>query len=178
MTAIEVPIKTFQRWLDLLPDPLDLNPAMAVLESYGERMLDLAKTIAWSAEPVHVARRGEELLYSLGTSERSGFTLYLVSDGPGVTSPPHEHTTWAVIVGVQGIERNFLYRQVDGRLRTAAAIEERDVGAQECLVLRHEAVHATSVVEEHATFHLHLYGRPLHELAPFESRLYSAPGAA
>jgi predicted metal-dependent enzyme (double-stranded beta helix superfamily) len=177
MTAIEVPSKTFQQWLAQLPHSLNPCPAMSVLESYGRQLQILARTTNWSAEPVRVARPGEELLYSLACSERLGTSLYLVSDGPGVTSPPHEHTTWAVIVGMQGIERNTLYRQVDRQLRTVAVIEERDVGPHECLALPHDAIHATTVVEEHATFHLHLYGRPLHKLVAFERRVFYAPDA-
>jgi hypothetical protein len=47
-----------------------------------------------------------------------------------------------------------------------------EVGPGEVLVLSEAEIHSTEVNNGGATFHLHLYGRPLHELPSFKSRCY------
>ena len=55
------------------------------------------------------ARGTQELVYPIAVSESGGPSLYLVSDAAGVSSAPHEHPTWAVIVGLSGSETNTLF---------------------------------------------------------------------
>ena len=114
----------------------------------------------------------QELLYPLHVAPGEP-ALYLVSDGPGVASPPHEHATWAIIVGLSGNERNVLYQRdrASGALHPLRTV---DIRANDVLHLRADAIHATIAVDHLPTFHLHLYGKPLNELPPFASRCYSA----
>lgn len=115
------------------------------------------------------AEPGEELLHAL-FAHPTGPTLYLVSDGVGVTSPPHEHMTWAVIVGLSGFELNTLYSQGVGT--AMHLVSELVVGPGDFIVLEPVAIHATSVVGTQPTLHLHMYGRPLHTLPPFAARVH------
>jgi predicted metal-dependent enzyme (double-stranded beta helix superfamily) len=36
---------------------------------------------------------------------------------PGRGAPPHDHGTWAVVSGVEGLEKNISYRRIDDRAR-------------------------------------------------------------
>ena len=64
-------------------------------------------------------------LYLISEEADRRFALYVQSSRPGVDVPPHNHTTWAVIVGLQGIEENRFYlRGQSGADRTGG----QDVG--------------------------------------------------
>jgi predicted metal-dependent enzyme (double-stranded beta helix superfamily) len=81
---------------------------------------------------------------------------------PGRGAPPHNHGTWAVVAGVEGLERNTLWSRVDDGARPGYAesrkSSERVVGPGDVLVFMPEAIH--SVVNESAqvTVSLHVYG--------------------
>lgn len=129
----------------------------------------------FSAYPA--AQPGQELLYELAVDPAGGPSLYLVSDGAGTSSPPHTHQTWAVVLGLRGVELNQLYRLAgdsDGFWQKFAA--EQAVGTGECLVMQAEDIHATRVVGE-SCYHLHLYGRALSHLPPFETRCFNLPSS-
>lgn len=128
----------------------------------------LARSPHWNGPAWRKASPGDECLHEVAVTPGLA-SLYLVSDGAGVVSPPHGHGTWAVIAGIHGNEANMMYRESgDGRV---AAIDRRVVGPGDSLILTASAIHSTEVVGAASTFHLHLYGRPLSELAPFESRV-------
>ena len=50
----------------------------------------------------------QERMYPIAASETGGPSLYLVSEAAGATSAPHEHQTWAIIVGIVGSETHTL----------------------------------------------------------------------
>lgn len=89
--------------------------------------------------------------------------VFAVSWLPGRGTPPHDHGTWAVVSGVEGIERNIRYRRLDNRSRSDYAElevrDELDVGAGELICIKsggiHEVINQTGAV----TVSLHTYGR-------------------
>ena len=89
----------------------------AELLTIAENLCALCETIDWDALQLPAANRGQEVLHELAVSSPAGPSAYLVSDGIGVTSPPHEHQTWAVIVGVRGKEMHTKYKVVPGDSR-------------------------------------------------------------
>ena len=124
-----------------------------------------------------VAALEEERLHALAVASESTPSIYLVSDGAGVVSPPHEHCTWAVIVGVRGNELNtFFHRPSSGSVFITPE-HSVCVGPGEFLTMRESAVHSTAVVGNESTFHVHLYGRPLFALPPFASRCFAVQDA-
>jgi predicted metal-dependent enzyme (double-stranded beta helix superfamily) len=160
----------------------DSNAAMSVIRSLAasggeDGLTEVASLLQQLASSPHwknllwpAALPGEELLYELAVSPGCA-SLYLVSDGSGVISPPHEHGTWAVIAGLRGKEANCLYqRVVAGQV---VPMERVVVGPGEFMVLASTAIHSTEVVGTEPTFHLHLYGKPLNELASFGSRVFA-----
>lgn len=159
---------------------LPASPSEEQLGIVAEALCRLACSPAWQHCPYHEAVAGEELLYELAVSADNGPSLYLVSDGATVVSPPHGHGTWAVIVGIRGREVNHLYVVSAGDDRVVVRTSTVEIGPGEALVLSPREIHSTAVAGDHATFHLHLYAQPLHSLPSFESRCYSTavgPGA-
>ena len=144
-------------------------------ESLGQVAEHLASATAevcqWQ-ETLQAAQPGEELLYELSLDSETGISLYLVSDGPGSVSPPHEHQTWAVIAGGSGTELNHIYRRVEALSRHVVEIERITLGSGNILILTAESIHATKVVGHKSTYHLHLYGKPLSSLPAFSSRTF------
>jgi len=57
--------------------------------------------------------KGDQLhLISCDPDDR--FALYLNRGTSAHDTPPHDHTTWAVVVGLQGEEHNKFYERIDG----------------------------------------------------------------
>ena len=56
-------------------------------------------------------------IYRLSEDPDHRFALYASAGGPGKKVPPHNHTTWAVIAGVHGAERNVVYERLDNGAR-------------------------------------------------------------
>jgi hypothetical protein len=139
----------------------------------ADELRTLAISTIWDIAPYREAIAGEELLYQLAVRPGSP-SLYLVSDGAGVESPPHSHETWAIIAGIRGRELNRRYAMRGTEGRTVVQIEEVEVRPGEALVLRAPDIHSNAVMGNASTFHLHLYGRPLNELPDLSSRCYIA----
>ncbi len=82
--------------------------------------------------------------------------------------PPHNHTTWAVIVGVYGDELNRFYQRTDDASKEGYA-ELEETGS---FVVRHgngvvflpDDIHAISTDDPEPTVHLHMYGLALDHL--------------
>ena len=95
--------------------------------------------------------------------------LYLNSINPGKTSIPHNHTTWATIVAVEGQEENRIYRRTDDGSDPAVARLElaREVTVQPGtpIAFLPDDLHSIHVVGDRPTLHFHLYGRPLETLS-------------
>ncbi len=97
-----------------------------------------------------------------------GLALYLNSILPGKTTQPHNHTTWAVIVAVEGQEVNRLYDRTDDRSNPAQAqihlAREFTVEPGASIAFLPDDVHSIHVVGDSPTLHFHLYGKPLERL--------------
>ena len=106
--------------------------------------------------------------YLLQEDPDGSFALYLLSINPGNESKPHDHTTWAVIVAVEGQERNRVYRRTDSGGREGAATLElaREVVVEpgHGIAFMADDIHAIRTVGDHPTRHLHLYGLALERL--------------
>lgn len=112
--------------------------------------------------PVDAQRPSQ--VYRLAEDADGGFALYLSAGQAGKAQPPHDHTTWAVIAGVEGNERNVLYR----REKTSdpardALLHQRtvDVASGSAVVLLPDDVHTIELIDGQDGRHLHFYGRAL-----------------
>ena len=125
------------------------------------RSLALART--WLM-PEHYAGDAEQGFGAHVLHEEPDHTLLVFAAAwlPGRGSPPHNHGTWAVVAGVDGLERNTLWNRVDNGSRPGLAQirkgRETVVGPGDVLTLMPDSIH--SVVNESAqvTVSLHVYG--------------------
>ena len=148
------------------------QPEPTTLREIAETLGQFAKSPVWHADAFREAAAGEELVYELAVRSGGRASLYLVSDGAKVTSPPHCHQTWAIIVGIRGQELNQRYTLQSAEARTVSRSNAISVGPGQVLTLGREDIHSTEVQGSEATFHLHLYGQALIELPSFGSRCY------
>ncbi|WP_197341234.1 cysteine dioxygenase [Ralstonia solanacearum] len=106
--------------------------------------------------------------YLLHQEADQSFALYLNAIHPGKTTPPHNHTTWAVIVALEGEELNRVYTRTDDGSdpeRAALALSrEVVVRPGTPITFLDDDIHSIHVVGDRPTRHFHLYGRALETL--------------
>lgn len=89
--------------------------------------------------------------------------VFAVSWLPGRGAPPHDHGTWAVVVGVEGIERNIGYRRLDDGSRPDYAELEvkHDTNAAEgdLVCMKSGGIHSVQNETDAVTLSLHTYGK-------------------
>jgi len=153
------------------------NPSEAQLVEAAHELLSVCESQRAFLSGFSPAKPGEERLYELTVASESAPAIYLVSDGAGVVSPPHEHCTWAVIVGLGGNELNTFFRRSSSGSVAVTPEQSVNVGVGEFLTMRAAAVHSTTTVGNASTFHVHLYGRALFALPPFSSRCFAVQNA-
>ena len=101
-------------------------------------------------------------MYRLSQDADHRFALYVVAPTAGVSSPPHDHASWAVIAGIRGREHNRLYRRLDdGTEPGVARIEqsgELDIVAGSVLAMMTDDIHSIHLGADGPHASLHLYG--------------------
>jgi predicted metal-dependent enzyme (double-stranded beta helix superfamily) len=107
-------------------------------------------------------------LYRLSEDADHRFALYLNACRPGRASPPHDHTTWAVIVGIDGEEENKVYERTDDRSTpgrgAVRVIHEEVIRAGTGMAYMPEDIHSIHVVGARPILHLHMYGTSIEHL--------------
>ena len=107
-------------------------------------------------------------LHLLSEDPDHGFALYADAARSASRTPPHDHTTWAVVVAVDGQELNKVYQRLDDRsdpercrIRLA---EEVMVEPGRGMCLMPEDIHSIHTAGDRPTRHLHMYGLALERL--------------
>ena len=124
--------------------------------------------------PVSVSNPAQ--VYRLAEDLDGRFALYVSAGLPGKAQPPHDHTTWAIIAGITGRERNNFFareRSDDPARDTLREIDESDVVAGTSVTLLPDDVHTIELIGEENGLHLHFYGLALDRLSGrvvFESK--------
>ena len=81
---------------------------------------------------------------------------------PGMGVGPHDHGTWAVVVGVEGVERNIRYKRLDDRSNPEyaelAVKDEADAGPGDLVCIKSGGIHAVNNCSDNVTLSLHTYG--------------------
>ena len=87
----------------------------------------------------------------------------LLSWLPGRGTPPHNHGTWGVVVGVEGDEVNTFYKRVDDGSRAGHAelkkLSEKVFGPGEALGITPAIIHSVHNATDRISVSLHIYGR-------------------
>ena len=83
--------------------------------------------------------------------------------------PPHDHTTWACIAAVEGVEHNMFYTRTDDGAIEGKATLKMDrvvaVGPGDAIAMMPDDIHNFEVRGDQTIRHLHFYGRPLESLS-------------
>lgn len=110
----------------------------------------------------------DDRLYPLSVDEDGRFALYLNRGSAEKDTPPHNHTTWAVVVGVRGEELNRFYeRDDDGSAPGQARIHEArqfnvTPGTGVCMLP--DDIHSIHMRGDDPKMHLHMYGLAINRL--------------
>jgi predicted metal-dependent enzyme (double-stranded beta helix superfamily) len=137
------------------------------LERVKARLLELAeRRDLFSFE--RFPRLHERSTMHVLAEEDDGLTLYAVAAEGESATPPHDHTTWAVVVGVEGEESNRLWRRVDDGAAPGAArleqIDETVVAPGTGVALMPDDIHSIHRASAAPLLHFHLYGRSIERL--------------
>ena len=101
-------------------------------------------------------------VHTLHEKPDHSLAVFVVSWLPDRGAPPHDHGTWAVVVGVEGDERNTFYERTDDRSRTGHAqlrkIGEKVFGVGEVVGMPTGVIHSVWNDSKTASVSLHIYG--------------------
>jgi predicted metal-dependent enzyme (double-stranded beta helix superfamily) len=149
----------------------DQGVSREALEDIKAVMLDLASHQELFPEedfPPEANDKGFFPVYRLAEDDDHRFALYMSTSIGAKDVPPHDHTTWAVIVSVQGTEENRFYERrgdfsVPGKGRvTQTGGETVRPGVGVCLMP--DDIHSIHPKNERQALILHMYGRALDHL--------------
>ena len=110
-------------------------------------------------------------IYRLSEDPDHRFALYASAGGPGKKVPAHNHTTWAIIAGVHGAERNVVYERLDNGAQEGV-VQLREAPSKEKTLKRGDVIaflpddfhHIETPADSGNALHLHFYGLSLEHL--------------
>ncbi|MFY9513342.1 MAG: rhodanese-like domain-containing protein, partial [Rubrivivax sp.] len=138
-----------------------LRPVARALEQLG------LQAELFPAEHFPVSVQNPAQVYRLAEDLDGRFALYVSAGQAGKAQPPHDHTTWAIIAGVSGKERNVFYRRErsdDPARDPLVETGRHDVVAGTSVTLLPEDVHTIELIDGLPGLHLHFYGLALDRL--------------
>jgi predicted metal-dependent enzyme (double-stranded beta helix superfamily) len=153
----------------------ELLPESAIersnVEAVAAGLRELAADAALWSEAEFPPPEGDEkqARYLIAQDEGQTYALYLNVMKPGKKIPPHNHTTWACVAAVDGVELNTLYRRIDGGTEAGHAelepVREVAIAPGIAVGMMPEDIHSVFIPGDSVIRHLHFYGRALETLS-------------
>jgi predicted metal-dependent enzyme (double-stranded beta helix superfamily) len=110
--------------------------------------------------------------YLLHEEDDHSLAVFAVSWVPGMGVGPHDHGTWAVVAGVEGVERNIRYKRQDDRSDPEHAEldikEEADAAPGDLVCIKKGGIHAVRNDSDKVTVSLHTYGTHINHTNRFQ----------
>lgn len=143
----------------------DQKPNYEILGKIKAELIELAKEKElFSVEdfpPPEAGNKRANCLYRLSEDEDHRFALYANAAQGTVNAPPHDHTTWAVIVGITGEEENRFYK----KRKDGADVFGNDMVREGAgVTLMPEDVHSIHITDGAPVLNFHMYGLALEQL--------------
>jgi len=143
----------------------DQKPNYEILGKIKAELIELAKEKdLFSVEdfpPPEAGSKRANCLYRLSEDEDHRFALYANAAQGTVNAPPHDHTTWAVIVGITGEEENRFYKKRnDGADVFGNELVREGAG----VTLMPDDVHSIHITDGAPVLNFHMYGLALEQL--------------
>jgi predicted metal-dependent enzyme (double-stranded beta helix superfamily) len=136
-----------------------------ILEGIKKELIALAaKKHLFSLEdfpPPEPSLKRRSCLYRLSEDTDHRFALYANAADGAVNAPPHDHTTWAVIVGVEGLEKNKFYNRAE---KGVEQVGEGRVEEGSGVALMPDDLHSIHIEEGSPVLNFHMYGLGLEQL--------------
>lgn len=147
--------------------PSGVVPAAQVAYQY---LLHHAHIIDWTQYTPNVIDQGPSGRYGrvrLGIGELTGIELVLVRVPPNVGGciHRHRHCGWAVVMVLEGIEENTLYKEENDTIKE---LGKQTCSTGEILALSEEILHEIS--SPNGSLSLHVYSEAQHETCGAETR--------
>ena len=136
----------------------ELAGVATLLERLGQR------TELFPREHFQINPANPSQIYRVAEDSDGTYALYVSLGDPGKSQPPHDHTTWAIITGVAGVERNVLYRRAktyEAARDILHVVKTVDVTSGNSIILGPQDVHTIEVIGTESGVHLHFYGLAL-----------------
>jgi len=138
------------------------RPALAAIEAEMQRLAAREDLFPSAEFPPPPAGEGGSRRYLLQQDADGRFAMYMNALNPGNETRPHNHTTWAVVVAVEGQELNRVYRRLDDGSDPDRARLELDheivVEPGRGITLMPDDIHSIHTFGSRPTRHLHMYG--------------------
>lgn len=141
-------------------DPKDIAP----------EVVELAKRIAAETDWIRPDFYEVDETQGIGITvlhEEADHTLLVeaIVWAPGKGVLPHDHQTWGVVVGLDGTERNTIWRREDdgatpGHAKLVKA-HEMDVGKGQAIAFMPNDIHSVTNLTDRPSLSLHIYGKSL-----------------
>ncbi len=156
---------TLERYVsDLRTITRDSGDEDAIIAQVGPLARRLALDKHW-LRPAHYEADPEQGfgVHLLHEEPDHRLAVFVVSWLPGRGAPPHDHGTWAVVAGVEGVERNIRYKRLDDGSRPGYAElgvkHDFDADEGDLVCMKTGGIHAVRNETDKVTLSLHTYGR-------------------
>ena len=142
----------------------DLGATRAGVEKIRDRLLELvAQPDLFSLDVYQPPAPDDEAnscLYRIAQDDDDRYALYANASRGSVATPPHNHTTWAVVVGCEGQELNKFYRRTDDG--GVEQVDEHMVEAGTGVAMVGDDLHSIHI--DGPALNFHCYGLALERL--------------
>ncbi len=141
-------------------DPKDILPEVAPLAAR------LAETDDWIRPEFYEVDAAQGIGITV-LHEEPDHTLLVetIVWAPGKGVLPHDHQTWGCVVGLDGVERNTIWRREDDGSKPGhaelAVHHETDVARGQTIVFMPNDIHSVKNLGDRPTLSLHIYGKSL-----------------